>query len=80
MATRGLTLDMTDAALDALVAEGWDPHFGARPMRRVLRQRVENEIASRILAGDIDEGDTVRVDADGENFRFETVSARIKVS
>ena len=73
MAARGLTLDMTDAALDALVAEGWDPHFGARPMRRVLRQRVENEIASRILAGDIDEGDTIRVDADGERFRFETV-------
>tara|TARA_B100001121_G_scaffold146577_1_gene128245 strand:+ start:56354 stop:58996 length:2643 start_codon:yes stop_codon:yes gene_type:complete len=73
MAARGLTLDMTDAALDALVAEGWDPHFGARPMRRVLRQRIENEIASRILSGDIDEGDTIRVDADGETFRFETV-------
>ncbi|MDG2199914.1 MAG: ATP-dependent chaperone ClpB [Phycisphaerales bacterium] len=73
MANRGLELEMTDAALDALVAEGWDPHFGARPMRRVLRQRVENEIASRILAGDITEGDLVRIDAEGEVFRFETI-------
>tara|TARA_B100001059_G_scaffold187835_2_gene190126 strand:- start:13207 stop:15849 length:2643 start_codon:yes stop_codon:yes gene_type:complete len=73
MADRGLTLEMTDAALDAMVAEGWDPHFGARPMRRVLRHRVENEIASQILSGSVSEGDLVRVDADGDTFRFETV-------
>ncbi|MEE3002487.1 MAG: ATP-dependent chaperone ClpB [Planctomycetota bacterium] len=75
MAERGLLLELTDQALDALVSEGWDPHFGARPLRRTIRQRIENEIASLILAGTIEEGDRVLVDAAGETFRFETISA-----
>ena len=75
MADRGLTLELTDDALAALVSEGWDPHFGARPLRRTIRQRIENEIASLILAGTLEEGDRVLVDAAGETFRFETMPA-----
>jgi ATP-dependent Clp protease ATP-binding subunit ClpB len=80
MADRGLELELTDAALDLLVAEGWDPHFGARPLRRVLRQRIENEIASLILAGSVEEGDRVLVDAGHDVFRFETIRSESYVS
>ena len=73
MAERGLELELTDAALDLLVTEGWDPHFGARPLRRVLRQRIENEVASLILTGSVDEGDRVLVDAANDVFRFDTI-------
>ncbi len=75
MTERGLTLELTDEALDALVSEGWDPHFGARPLRRTIRQRIENEIASLILAGTLEEGDRVLVDVAGEAFRFETIAS-----
>ena len=80
MADRGLELELTDAALDLLVAEGWDPHFGARPLRRVLRQRIENEVASLILAGSAEEGDRVLVDAGNDVFRFETIRSESYVS
>ncbi len=73
MEERGLELELTDAALDLLVTEGWDPHFGARPLRRVLRQRIENEVASLILNGSVDEGDRVLVDAANDVFRFDTI-------
>jgi len=75
MMERGLTLELTDEALGALVSEGWDPHFGARPLRRTIRQRIENEIASLILAGTVEEGDRVLVDVAGEAFRFETIAS-----
>ncbi|MCH2149113.1 MAG: AAA family ATPase [Phycisphaerales bacterium] len=73
MADRGLELELTEAALDQLVSEGWDPQFGARPLRRVLRQRIENEVAALILSEQVQEGDCIRVDSDGDSFHFETV-------
>ena len=64
----GITLELTDAALTLLAREGYDPAYGARPLRRVIQRRVENPLARRILAGEFGQGDTVRVDAspDGE--------------
>ncbi|MSR29417.1 MAG: ATP-dependent chaperone ClpB [Phycisphaerales bacterium] len=59
---RGLGLEVSKAARDALAAEGYDPQFGARPLKRVIQQRVENAIASGILDGRFKDGDTVRVD------------------
>ena len=73
MADRGLELELTAAALDQLVSEGWDPQFGARPLRRVLRQRIENEVAALILSEQVQDGDCIRVDSDGDAFHFETV-------
>ncbi len=53
-------------AVDALVEEGYDPVYGARPLKRVIQRRVENPLASRLLAGDFGPGDTVRIGfADG---------------
>ena len=61
LADRGVDFVLTDAARDQLVTEGYDPAFGARPMRRTIQRNVENELARRILAGEIPEGARVTV-------------------
>jgi ATP-dependent Clp protease ATP-binding subunit ClpC len=64
---RRITLTLSDAAKEALVKEGYDRVYGARPLRRTIERRVENPLSRRILAGDFVEGDHVSVDyADGE--------------
>jgi ATP-dependent Clp protease ATP-binding subunit ClpB len=55
LAERDLSLSMTDDAKAALAGEGYDPQFGARPLKRIIQQRIENPIATRILAGEISE-------------------------
>jgi ATP-dependent Clp protease ATP-binding subunit ClpB len=67
LAERGLTLELTDAAKEVVAEAGWDPTFGARPLKRALQRLVENPLALRLLEGEFAEGDTVRVDAlDGD--------------
>ncbi len=58
---RNLKLDLTDDARKLLAEEGYDPAYGARPLRRVIQQRIENPLARHLLAGDFGDGDTVRV-------------------
>ena len=66
---RGLTFELTDAAREALVAEGHDPAFGARPLRRVIQRRLENPLSRELLAVRFEEGDCVLVDfVEGEFF------------
>jgi ATP-dependent Clp protease ATP-binding subunit ClpC len=76
---RGIGLELTEAAKAALVKEGFDPVYGARPLRRTVQRRVENPLSKRILAGEFDEGDTVLVDVsdDGE-YVFERKEAAVK--
>jgi ATP-dependent Clp protease ATP-binding subunit ClpB len=71
LAERDMTLELTDAAKAELATEGWDPAFGARPLKRTIQQRVENPLASRILAGEFGPGDTIRVDFQGQVFVFQ---------
>lgn len=59
-----IELHFTEQAVNLLAKLGYDPNFGARPVKRVIQQLVENEIAMKILRGDIKEEDTVIVDAD----------------
>jgi ATP-dependent Clp protease ATP-binding subunit ClpC len=59
---RAVTLTLTDAAKEALVTEGYDRVFGARPLRRTIEKRIESPLAKRILGGDFTDGDTVEVD------------------
>ena len=59
---RHVELVLTDAAKKWLASEGFDPVFGARPLRRAVQRHVENELAKRILAGDVRDGDIVAVD------------------
>jgi ATP-dependent Clp protease ATP-binding subunit ClpB len=60
---RKLRLDLSDAARDLIVAEGYDPVYGARPLRRTLQRRLLDPLALAVLQGDFREGDLVRVDA-----------------
>ena len=67
LAARKLTLSVTEAAVDALAEEGYDPTYGARPLKRVIQRRLQDPIAMAILEGRFSEGDTVAVDAnDGQ--------------
>ena len=59
---KSITLDVTQALLDYLGKEGFDPNFGARPLRRVIQDKVEDKLSDALLAGDYQEGDTVRMD------------------
>ncbi|HEY1825669.1 MAG TPA: AAA family ATPase, partial [Acidimicrobiales bacterium] len=71
LAQRRLSLDLTPEAAHALAAEGFDPAYGARPLKRVIQRRLEDPLALAVLKGVYKEGDTIRVDvADGVlNFR-----------
>jgi ATP-dependent Clp protease ATP-binding subunit ClpB len=71
LAERGLRIELTDAAKEALAEAGWDPAFGARPLKRAIQRMVENPLALRLLEGDFGEGDTIRVDAQHGELVFE---------
>ena len=75
LAERKIDLTLAETARDLLAELGWDPTYGARPLKRVIQQKVENPLASKILAGDIREGDTVAVSAAGKSFVFEVTRA-----
>ena len=63
LASHEIGLEVSDAALDLLGEAGFDPVYGARPLKRAIRQQLENPLAQEILAGRFGSGDTVRVDA-----------------
>ncbi len=70
LADRGLLLEITPGAKVALAMDGYDPQFGARPLKRVIQQQIENRIATQILSGAFSEGDTIRVDYEAGRFEF----------
>ncbi len=70
---RKIELSLAEPARSLLAELGWDPSFGARPLKRVIQQKLENPLAAKILAGDIREGEAVRISAAGKSFIFETV-------
>ena len=75
LAERGLSLELTDEAKEVVAEAGWDPTYGARPLKRALQRLVENPLAMRLLEGDFGEGDTVRVDARDDELVFEKAAA-----
>jgi ATP-dependent Clp protease ATP-binding subunit ClpC len=62
-----MELEVTDKAKDYIAQEGYDPQFGARPLRRFIRRQLENEISNMILKGDFKDGDRILVDLDEDN-------------
>jgi ATP-dependent Clp protease ATP-binding subunit ClpB len=67
LAERRLELELTDAAKDWLAEQGYDPAYGARPLRRLVQKAIGDELAKRLLAGKITEGETIKVDVvDGQ--------------
>jgi ATP-dependent Clp protease ATP-binding subunit ClpB len=79
LAERKLSLELTDAAKDVLAEAGWDPAYGARPLKRALQRLVENPLAQRLLEGDFSEGDTIRVDAEDGELVFARAAAPLAV-
>ncbi len=70
LAARDITLDVDDAVLDKLGEAGFDPVYGARPLKRAIQQQLENPLAEAILAGRFGSGDTIRVGAGEQGFDF----------
>ena len=76
LAEKRITLELTDGARAVLAREGFDPVYGARPLKRTLQRRVQDPLAMRILEGEFRPGDTVTVDAVGDALTFrKTVEA-----
>ena len=69
-AKAGITLECTEAAIDEVARLGYDPIYGARPLKRVIQQQLQNELAKELLAGHFPEGSTVRIDFVQDGFTF----------
>jgi ATP-dependent Clp protease ATP-binding subunit ClpB len=69
----GITLECSEAAIDEIARLGYDPIYGARPLKRVIQQQLQNELARELLAGKFPEGSTVRIDFVQDGFTFATV-------
>jgi len=70
LAQRGLKLTLSDSALDLLSNIGFDPVYGARPLKRAIQGQLENQLAQKILSGEFINGDTVHVDVAGWSLKF----------
>jgi ATP-dependent Clp protease ATP-binding subunit ClpB len=75
LAERGLALELTDAAKEAIADAGWDPAYGARPLKRSIQRLLENPLALRLLEGDFAAADTVLVDAQNGDLVFARAEA-----
>jgi ATP-dependent Clp protease ATP-binding subunit ClpB len=79
LAERRIDLELIDAAKEALAEAGWDPAYGARPLKRAIQRLLENPLALRLLEGDFADGDTIRVDGEDGEIRFEKLGAAVAV-
>ena len=70
LASRDMTLTLTDAAKAKLARDGFDPAYGARPLKRLIQHEIENPLAKRILEGEFSAGDNLTVDTRGDIFAF----------
>jgi ATP-dependent Clp protease ATP-binding subunit ClpB len=75
LAERGLRLELSEAAKELLAEAGWDPTYGARPLKRAIQRLLENPLALRLLEGEFAEGDVVRVDAKDGGLAFDKAAA-----
>jgi len=66
-----IEVEFSETAVELLAREGYDPEFGARPLARTIRRRVENELSRMVLSGEVEPGDKVHVEADGNELRFD---------
>jgi ATP-dependent Clp protease ATP-binding subunit ClpB len=77
LADRHITLEVTPEAKALIAVEGYDPVYGARPLKRVIQRLLQNPIALELLEGNFHEGDTIRVKRDGNALRFERVKRSV---
>ncbi|MGW0759854.1 ATP-dependent Clp protease ATP-binding subunit [Streptomyces sp. NPDC002814] len=67
---QGVTVDFTDTAVDWLAKRGYQPEYGARPLRRTIQREVDNELSRLLLDGRVKEGDRVRIDTEADRLKF----------
>jgi ATP-dependent Clp protease ATP-binding subunit ClpB len=72
LAERDMHLILEDSAKQLLASEGYDPMYGARPLKRAIQTLIQNPLATKLLRGEILPGQIVRVSADGEGMQFKT--------
>jgi len=72
---QGLEAELTPAARESIAAQGYDPVFGARPLKRIIQRQIINELSRKLLAGEIEKGDKIVIDAEGEKLLFRTERA-----
>jgi ATP-dependent Clp protease ATP-binding subunit ClpA len=70
LAERKIVLDTNTAAKELLAREGFDPAYGARPLKRTIQRLVQNPLAKKLLSGEFKEGDTIRISAGKEGLKF----------
>jgi ATP-dependent Clp protease ATP-binding subunit ClpB len=75
LAERDMGIRLTAAASDRLAEAGFDPVYGARPLKRAIQQQVENPLAEAILRGEFSPGETIVVDADDDGLHFDREAA-----
>jgi ATP-dependent Clp protease ATP-binding subunit ClpC len=80
MRAQRIELEFTDDAVQLLAREGFDPEYGARPLRRTIQRLVENELSRMVLDGSVEPGDKIVVDAEGDELRFEVESGGAQIS
>ena len=74
LGTKGVSLELTDAALDWIGEKGYDPVFGARPLRRVIQNEIEDPLSESLLEERFNEGDKVKVDVQNDEIVLVNVS------
>ena len=67
---RGLNIEVSDNAMNLLADLGYDPQFGARPLKRVIQKEIVNQLSRFVLASEFTEGETIYVDTDNSGFTF----------
>ncbi|MEW6496077.1 MAG: ATP-dependent chaperone ClpB [Cyanobacteriota bacterium] len=77
LADRKMSLKLSDSALDFLAEVGYDPVFGARPLKRAIQRELETQIAKAILRGEFNDGDTIFVDVENERLAFKRLPAEL---
>ncbi|NLG65209.1 MAG: ATP-dependent chaperone ClpB, partial [Actinobacteria bacterium] len=71
LAERDITLEITEAAKAYLAQQGYDPAYGARPLKRLIQREIQDKVALALLKGEFSDGDTIRVDERGLELVFE---------
>jgi ATP-dependent Clp protease ATP-binding subunit ClpB len=74
-AEKHLDLEVTEAAIDEIARQGYDPSYGARPLKRVIQQQVQNPLATELLKRNLADGGHVKVDCQDGEFAFEWLDA-----
>jgi len=80
LSERNITLELDDSARQLLAREGYDPNYGARPLKRAIQTLIQNPLAVKLLRGEVASGQTIRVSADGDEMKFEPAGAAATIA